>query len=493
MRSRPQKIFIFIAIFLIVFNLPVFFKRTSSAAAIVCSNCANWTTQIASAAKDAAKYAWDLAKSVKDEIELALRDQVAFRIMNKVANDTATWIQGGGKPSYVRDWNSFVKEAGKLAFDSTIKEVGLARLCSPFSLQVKIGLLPEKRFSDQISCTLDDVVRNIKNFYINFENGGWIAYNESWQPQNNYFGEMILIQDQIQTEASKKITAATNEAVSGGGFLSQKQCVEWDSEQLDECLNSEWEAGVSDEQKMEICQQEVACAKEEIITPGDTIGKAAAEAITTDSKWAAGIQSWTSMLINSLINRAIKEGLGAIKGAGGGNRGSSYGGSSATITNLVDTQLIQEQQTMVNEIKKFISEWQYYLSAKNKALSYAQQELTILNQINSINCQPPVSNSQILILQTDISKLQTDIATLQNQINEGNKLISDLNAAESTARLMDLQQTYVSFSSKYNTFEFQQALIDGSGRSAVDAEANKFRNDLQDAQNRLNACTVIGG
>jgi len=423
---------------------------------------------------------------VKDDMFKFMRDQIAFRIMNKVANDTATWIQGGGKPSYVSDWNSFVKQAGDLAFDSTIKEVGLARLCQPFSLQVKVGLLPVKRFGDQISCTLDDVVRNINNFYTNFENGGWIAYNETWQPQNNYFGQMILIQDQIQTETSKKVTAATNEAVSGGGFLSQKMCVQYDPEAAEACAQLTGDEATA-------CEAKVPCLKEEIITPGDTIGKAAAEAITTDSKWAAGIQSWMSMLVNTLINRAMKEGLGAIKGAGSGDRGSSYGGSSATITNLVDTQLIQEQQTMVKDLQKFTAEWQYYLSAKNRAVSYAQQELTILNQINSISCQPLVSNSQILILQTDISKLQSDATGLQSKVNEVNKLTTDLNATESTARLMDLQQQYVGFSSKYNTLDFQMALIDGSGRAAADTEANKFRNDLQDAQNRLNTCTVIGG
>ena len=448
----------------------------------------------------------DIVQWVKQDMFKFMRDQIAFRIMNKVANDTATWIQGGGKPSYVSDWNSFVKQAGDLAFDSTIKEVGLARLCQPFSLQVKVGLLPVKRFGDQISCTLDDVVRNINNFYTNFENGGWIAYNETWQPQNNYFGQMILIQDQIQTETSKKMTAATNEAVSGGGFLSQKKCVKYDEaasmdcayispsqEDSYACAEEADPVGCAWGRAQDACMAKVPCLKEEIITPGDTIGKAAAEMITTDSKWAAGIQSWMSMLVNTLINRAMKEGLGAIKGAGSGDRGSSYGGSSATITNLVDTQLIQEQQTMVKDVKGFVSEWQYYLSAKNRALSYAQQELTILNQINSVNCQPPVSASQILILQTDINKLQFDATSLQSKVNEANKLVTDLNAANSTARLMDLQQTYVGFSSKYNTLEFQQALIDGSGRATADAEANKFRNDLQDAQNRLNTCSVIGG
>ncbi len=420
-----------------------------------------------------------IALWIKNDSLNFLRDQVAFRIMNKVANDTATWIQGGGKPSYVSDWNSFVKQAGDLAFDSTIKEVGLARLCSPFSLQVKIGLLPEKRFEDQISCTLDDVVRNINNFYANFENGGWIAYNETWQPQNNYFGQQILIQDQIQIQTSKQVTAVVNEAVSGGGFLSQKKCVQYDPEALEACVGSPNQAA---------CEDQAPCLKYEIITPGDTIGKAAAEAITTDSKWAAGIQSWMSMLVNSLINRAMKEGLGAIKGAGGGDRGSSHGGSSGSITNLVDNQLIQEQQTMIKDLQKFTAEWQYYLNDKNRAIDYAQQQLVIYNQLTANNCQPPVSSAQISALQANIAQLQSDVAQLQGKINEANKLISDLNATNSTARLMDLQQTYVGFSSKYNTLEFQTALIDGSGRAATDAEANKFRSDLQDAQNRLSVC-----
>ena len=43
------------------------------------------------------------------------------------------------------------------------------------------------------------------------------------------------------------------------------------------------------------------------MTPGYAVGETVAEAITTDIRWAENIKSWTSAVVNALINAAIQK------------------------------------------------------------------------------------------------------------------------------------------------------------------------------------------
>ena len=478
-------------IFLMIFALPGLFLKTEKKANAVLALLPMQVVQYAIQAWGYLKEAYNF---LYEKMSKVARDILAKRIIDYVVDQTVKWVQGGGKPKFVTDWNGFLKDAGNIAFDQVIKDVGASRLCSPFSLQVKVGLLPVKRFGDQISCTLDDVVKNINDFYTNFEKGGWIAYNEAWQPQNNYYGQQIMIQDQIQIETSKKVTAATNEAVSGKGFLGQKKCVKYEDvseSELVACENESYdESGGFSTLLYEGCVNRktanAKCLKEEIVTPGDTVGAVVAKGMTSDIEWAANIQSWMSALVNAVINRLFTEGLSALKGSSSGGGGGSY--YPPEMSGLVDAELKQQQQEILGSVKKINDEWQYILNAKSKALDYANQELAILNNLKTKNCQPPVSDAQIATLQSSIELLKNQISDLTAKTNEAKALIAEINAAKTTAALTRVLQKANEFMAKYNTEEMQRRIYDGDNRVAADTEANKFRNDLQDAQNRLNVC-----
>lgn len=237
-----------------------------------------------------ARMAWEW---VQTTIENALLDFVRKQIMDMIVRDTITWIQGGGTPKFITDWRGFLQDAANVAFDTVINQVGLARLCQPFSMQIQLSLLPVQRFPTRISCTLDQIVGNINNFYNNFSNGGWIAYSASWDPNNNWYGNMLQIEDQFIIENSRRVRAAQNEGQASAGFLGVRRC-----------LN-----GFNNVDGTFVCTQE------EIVTPGEAVGQSVASAITSDSRWDQDIKSWTSALINALINRIIREGLGLLRNA----------------------------------------------------------------------------------------------------------------------------------------------------------------------------------
>ena len=465
-----RKTIIFLIFFAVIFNVNSHFGLNMAEAAalpVICLNCSQVVVQAA----------WkisDIGRWLKEDLMKSLRDVIAKRIIDYIVDQTVQWIQGGGKPQFVTDWKGFLKKAGDIAFDQVIKDVGLARLCEPFSLQVRISLLPVQGFSTRISCTLDSVVKNIEDFYKNFENGGWIAYNEAWQPQNNYFGQMLMIHDQILTETSKEVTAQANDALAGKGFLSVKKCIAWQTP-LDPQTGQP-----SGERK---------CVREEIVTPGDTVGVAVGNAITSDTQWAANIQSWTSALVNALINRLITEGVGLMGGSGTGGGSSYYPPEYQDVR--IEEQKQQDQQ-MIAEVQKFTKEWQYLYDAKSKSLSYSQQELVILNNLRSRNCQPPVSDAEIQNTQADINRLQTEVNALKAKIDEANKLIAQIKDVGTSTRERALaQQAYNAFINKYNTSEVQEQIISGSARNEAVAETEAKRNELQDAQGRMNMCLAM--
>jgi hypothetical protein len=402
-----------------------------------------------------------IARWIKEDLMKSLRDVVAKRIIDYIVDETIVWIQGGGKPKFVTDWQGFLRQAGNIAFDQVIKDVGLAWLCSPFKLQVQLSLLPAQRFQQRIECTLDDVVKNIEDFYRDFEKGGWIAYNEIWQPQNNYYGQMLMIHDEMLARMAQKTEAAANEALAGKGFLSVKKCVLYDD-------------------------YSGKCLKETIVTPGDTVGAVVARGMTSDIEWAANIQSWTAALINAVINRLIKEGIGLIKGSA-----ESYDYyQPPEYTDLVEEEIQQQKQQQIAQIKKFINEWQYLFDAKDKSLSYANQIKAIYLEINRRECQPPVSDTEMQSIQADINRLTNEITDLKRKIDEGNNLITKITNANTIRERTIAQQDFLAFMDKYNTLQIQEQIITGSARRAADQELAAKTSDLSIAQGRLVTCSI---
>ncbi|MEK7654086.1 MAG: hypothetical protein AAB345_02275 [Patescibacteria group bacterium] len=211
-------------------------------------------------------------------------------ILDVVVDQIITYIQGGGKPQFVTDWQGFLEDAGQRAAGDLVKSLGAGFLCEPFSLELQIafGGGSKKKFSEEAKCTLDDIVENIENFGNDFREGGWIAYGESWKVQNNFIGSFINISERIGLEKEAAELAALNEAVSGKGFLSTKKCT-------------------TDAQGKKTCK---------LVTPGSTLGDLTSKALGSDIDFllnADQLGDYVSAIVDALLNRVIEEGLAAAK------------------------------------------------------------------------------------------------------------------------------------------------------------------------------------
>lgn len=158
-----------------------------------------------------------------DNIKSAVGAAIKQQLINQAVNQILDWIEGGFQgPIFVGNWKQFLRNAESAAIGNLVAESDAAFLCSPINIDFRVLLAPVPRFSTKAGCTLDSIVNNISNFYDDFRNGGWLAYQESWSPQNNVYGLALLAMDEAAKQREEERIAAQNEALAGGGFLSQK-------------------------------------------------------------------------------------------------------------------------------------------------------------------------------------------------------------------------------------------------------------------------------
>lgn len=219
---------------------------------------------------------------------LKLSGQILKKVLlDRMVDAVIAWINRDGQGSIIENWDKFIEEAGQAAVGDLAKSLGAGFLCGPINFQVNLAIVDPGPFSQQATCTLDQITGNIDDFVENMENGGFVAYQAQMQPQNNYYGAVLMAWDEANTRRAKAERAAQSEAIAGQGFLSQQIC---------------------DGPKGE-CRT---------VTPGSYVGDFVKQAyITTpfDSLISADdIAKYVTAIANAAINRLTKHGIEGLKG-----------------------------------------------------------------------------------------------------------------------------------------------------------------------------------
>lgn len=435
----------------------------------------------------------DFGLQLLEETYQGLRDQASKRIIDSIVKDTAKWIENSsdsthGGPRFVQDWKKFLKDAGDKAIGDVIRETDLAFICSPFKVQLQLALQPTRSYEKRVECTLSEALYNVENFYNDFSQGGWLAYRETWSPNNNFFGTLIIARDEISKRSSEEGETKKSEAQASGGFLSQKNCLEYGKPNWDRCQAV---ADAGDSTAYEICMAEEekiekTCVKEEIVTPGDIVGKAAAKLITSDSDWANNIQSWTSLLTNALVNKLVKSGVGFLKvqtqrvfndSTGGTTTGTDItdaAGYSTSTQQFAAQRIENENTSMINELQKFIDlDWDYFISLKQESLVHFKKDYAAASMIEykksldpdtasapGIACNLPFGfEYRPKSIERAVKQSIIDIQGLKENISftisQASQLITDIKTTAISSitnqeERATIQQKYSSFISKNN-------------------------------------------
>lgn len=342
-----------------------------------------------------------------------IRTKLVKTLLDQLVDQTVSYIQGGGDPKFVTDWEGLVVDTAQQAAGDFAKEIGLGFLCEPFNLQVQLALQPVPRFAQRAQCTLDSIVGNIENFYNDFSQGGWIAYGESWKVQNNFFGSVIMAAQELEMRKEAAVMAKLNEAISGGGFLSIK----------DDNGN--------------------------IITPGKALGDLTSKALGTDIDFVLNAQQlgdYVSAIANSLINRITKEGIAGLQGLSSRSERNS---AAAQNQSIVENNFTFVKADLLSQINQTVSPEQQTLSTINGMIASLSGYKTSLNsllvQFNAVNktiCQPSLtlvlSNIQAVVvadakaaITAEIEQADSNIDQLLQYKSATESIITDLQNAKS--------------------------------------------------------------
>jgi hypothetical protein len=244
--------------------------------------------------------------AIKKGLEVVLKivlETLRKKLLDYFVDSIVKWIQGvDDKPAFVTDWRKFTNDVINDVVGTAAEELKLGFLCSPFEAKIRINL-PQTGRPALPTCTLRQITGNIENFYNDFTSGGWIAFNEIIQPQNNEYGAYLITMEGLAQETYTKLKEKEQEVnQSEGGFLNTKRCKAWryDEEYAkfydlqNECIGG-WET----------------------TTPGGTIAQRLQKALDVDIDHILSAQEFTvyvSAILDAAINRLFRAGADGLLG-----------------------------------------------------------------------------------------------------------------------------------------------------------------------------------
>jgi len=276
-------------------------------------------------------------------------------LLDMLVNDIVNWINGGGEPKLVTDWQGFLKDAADQAGGQFVdRYLGMGFLCDRFDLSIRMALAGTRTFVDRVRCPISMMAQNINNFYQDFNNGGWDTWVQLSQGTNNYYGAYLAALDEKIGAQSAAMQAAQNEAIASAGFLGDKVC--------DEIRAADGSIiavnGLTPDQID--TASGAYCTRWRIRTPGKIAAESVVKASGVEIDWLINAKEFSEYLgaiIDALINRIFREGLTALTGQGSAGQTGDYISSRAappdTGQNSV-TELLQNLRTLRDNLNDYI-------------------------------------------------------------------------------------------------------------------------------------------
>jgi len=278
----------------------------------------------------------DIGKYLKTLVLEVLKDQLIHRLVQQ----TITWVQGGGKPQFITNWQSFLRQAGENAAGQAIADIAPG-FCRSFGPLVQLRLKSAYTTQVPISCTLDQVVQNVNAFYDSFSNGSWLAYGASIMPSGNFYGTLFEGSKIAAIQRSVAEVTASSKAQAGKGFNSTKKiCVKWyvadmtpEQEQYAKQQDADYVSSScsGNSCKVKFCNTDGWQDTTPASFVGDTLGATVANSPISRIVNAQDVVALVSALINSGLMKLINAGSRGLTGLAQGGAGEPpAGGVSGT-------------------------------------------------------------------------------------------------------------------------------------------------------------------
>lgn len=236
-----------------------------------------------------------ISKVIDQGLKVIL-EMLRKKLLDYFVDSTIRWIQGkDDQPAFVTNWRKFMGDVVNDAMGSYVETTKFAGICDTFDFQIRASLPSVSSRPALPTCTLNQIVGNIENFYNDFNNGGWLAFNESLASQNNPYGAYIMaMEGQAYEVAAAQQEQEKELSQSSSGVKNTKKCA---VEQTDSLTG------------------EKRCLLEMTTTPGNMIAQKVQQALNVDidhilsaTEFTAYVSAIADAATNRLL-RAGKEGL----------------------------------------------------------------------------------------------------------------------------------------------------------------------------------------
>ena len=274
-----------------------------------------------------------LAREIWTFLQRLITEKLKDILVHKLVQQTIRWIQGGGKPQFITNWKGFLKDSGKRAVDIAISDL-YPQLCQPFAPLIRVAVLPvdfDRNLpgTSPITCTLDQIVGNVKAFSDSFTNGGWVAYGAALEPSNNFFGALIQANDIVQARAAAERAAKERAVKAGKGGLPQQECVQYEQgstygacvdQVYAQCAAQNFTSDECDEQILLICgnlSDTQQCLEWRDTTPGSVILGSLSDTVRAPLERIVNADDFVALvnaLINAMLSKLTQLGRDAISG-----------------------------------------------------------------------------------------------------------------------------------------------------------------------------------
>lgn len=323
--------------------------------------------------------------AVNSEIRQGLLDciarSIAKAVLQQVTNSVVNWINSGfnGQPSFVSNYNQFFQNVGDRAVGNIIQGSGLAFLCSPFQLQIRIKLAQIYANNDPSrQCSLTQVVGNVNGFLNNFNQGGWPAFlSLTTVPTNNPYGALFAAQTTVEAGRMRAQNTQLLDLQLGRGILSAKytdesSCVNVPADQAPQPSDTQTVTPIKpsadtpgdiapDANLVRVCQQKIG-------TPGEAIQASLDKTLGTniDSlNTAKYFDEIISALITQLIQQTLYAGLSALGGSSG-NYAQNFNYSIPSVDSILSQEASQLSQNIQSVAQQASSNaYQYQQNVNN--------------------------------------------------------------------------------------------------------------------------------
>lgn len=387
---------------------------------------------------------------------------LAKAALQQITASVVNWINSGfkGNPSFITNYQQFFTNVADLAAGQFIQGTGLAFLCSPFKLQIKIAVAQSyANRNNAQSCTLSKVINNVNGFMNgNFSQGGWPGLlSVTTMPTNNPYGAYAYAQIGLVSAQNSALSNATRN-ISPTGFLNMQQ----QSCSGVTTYNTLPTAGLNSQAAQLSCPSNCSC---KTTTPGSVIEGTLLKSLGSGVDrlgLASSLDQIISALTTQLITKALQGGLSNLSGTTGvqntyqsPDQVAAQNQAQATLSTLqlqvvyaqqygaIQQGSIADIQTTQRTVNNLVSCWGTFASSTSLTTDQAAQATTNFAQAQATFT---TLQQQIDALNNNITQVNAEIATITQLQSEAlsvastadvQKLVSDYNAAQASSPFIE--------------------------------------------------------